>query len=92
MPMRQIASKDFIIGILGPRGREFVPFLGTLFLFIWIMNLIGLVPLMMAPTSRIQMTVALAIPVFLYVQYTSIRLNGIVGFLFHLAGIKAKIV
>lgn len=77
---------DFIIGILGPEGRRFVPFLGTLFVYIWTMNMIGLVPLMFAPTSRIHMTAALAIPVFAYVQYTSMRMNGIGGWLLHLAG------
>lgn len=77
---------EFVQGILGLEGRQFLPFLGTLFLYIWISNLIGLVPLMKSPTSSINTTIALALCVFLYVQYTGIRKNGIGGYLYHLAG------
>lgn len=76
----------FIEGILGPRGREFVPFLGTLFLYILVMNLAGLVPGLKSPTSSINVTVGLAITVFLYVQYTGIRRNGLGGYIYHLMG------
>jgi F-type H+-transporting ATPase subunit a len=77
---------EFIQGILGLEGRHFLPFLGTLFLYIWISNLIGLVPLFKSPTSSFNTTVALAICVFLYVHWTGIRRNGIGGYLYHLAG------
>jgi F-type H+-transporting ATPase subunit a len=77
---------DFVVGILGPRGKKYVPFLGTLFVYIFAMNLFGLVPLMKSPTSSINTTVALAICVFLYVQYTGIRENGILGYIDHLMG------
>jgi len=77
---------DFISELIGEKGRQFVPFLGTLFIYIWVMNLSGLVPLMMAPTSRVEMTAALALLVFLYVQYTNLRMNGVRGALYHLAG------
>lgn len=77
---------EFVQGILGLEGRQFLPFLGTLFLYIWISNLIGLIPFMKSPTSSINTTIALAVCVFLYVQYTGIRKNGIGGYLYHLAG------
>jgi F-type H+-transporting ATPase subunit a len=77
---------DFVQGILGFEGRHFVPFIGTLFLYIWVNNLIGIVPFFKSPTSSFNTTVALAICVFLYVQWTGIRRNGIGGYLFHLAG------
>jgi F-type H+-transporting ATPase subunit a len=78
--------ENFIIGILGPRGRKFVPFLGTLFLYILCMNYFGLVPLMKSPTANINQTLALAICVFLYVQFTAIKENGFGGYLDHLMG------
>jgi F-type H+-transporting ATPase subunit a len=77
---------EFITGILGLDGRHFLPFLGTLFLYIWISNLIGLVPFFKAPTSAFNTTVALAICVFFYVHWTGLRRNGIKGYLYHLAG------
>ena len=77
---------NFITGILGPEGKRFVPFLGTLFLYILCMNLFGLVPLMKSPTASINTTVALAVSVFLYVQFTGIRANGFLGYIDHLMG------
>ena len=77
---------NFIGGVLGPEGRRFVPFLGTLFLYIYLQNVFGLIPLMFTPTSMIESTASLAICVFLYVQWTAVRMNGIGGYLRHLAG------
>ncbi|MBI3359318.1 MAG: F0F1 ATP synthase subunit A [Nitrospirae bacterium] len=77
---------QFVCGVMGPIGRQFTPFIGTLFLYILSMNLIGLVPGMHSPTSNINTTVALAVTVFFYVQYTGICKLGISGYLDHLAG------
>ncbi len=77
---------EFICGVLGPRGRKHVPFLGTLFIYILFMNLFGLVPFMRSPTANLNQTLALALCVFLYVQYTGIRNFGIKGYVFHMAG------
>jgi F-type H+-transporting ATPase subunit a len=80
------AFRDFILSILGPAGEPYVPFLGSLFLYIWFMNLIGLVPLMKSPTSTLSTTSALAICVFLYVQWIGLRRLGPVRYFRHLAG------
>ena len=81
---------NFFAGILGPAGRRFTPFLGTLFIYIWCMNLLGLIPLFMSPTGGVKggynITVSLAICVFLYVQYTGVRQLRLGGYLHHLAG------
>jgi F-type H+-transporting ATPase subunit a len=63
-----------------------VPFLGTLFVFILTMNYAGLVPFLKSPTANINTTLAMAICVFLYVQWTGIRSLGIGGYIDHLAG------
>lgn len=78
--------RTFIVGVLGPDGERYVPFLGTLFLYILSMNLMGLIPLLRSPSSSLNVTVALAICVFVLVQYLNIKNMGILGFLYHLAG------
>jgi F-type H+-transporting ATPase subunit a len=78
--------EKFIVGVLGPRGRKYVPFLGTLFLYILCMNYMGLVPFLKSPTTSINQTAALALCVFIYVQYTAVRENGVRGYAFHLLG------
>jgi len=75
-----------IQGIMGPAGRAHTPFIGTLFLYIWCMNLVGLVPGMKSSTSSLNTTIALAIVVFCYVQWVGIRSNGLLKYLDHLAG------
>jgi len=76
----------FITSVLGHDGAKYVPFLGTLFIYILSMNLLGLVPLMASPSSNLNITVALAICVFVMVQYLNIKNMGIKGFIYHLAG------
>ena len=46
----------------------------------------GLVPTLKAPTSSINTTIALALCVFCYVQFTGIKENGIIGYIDHLMG------
>jgi F-type H+-transporting ATPase subunit a len=77
---------NFVCGILGPHGRDFTPFIGTLFLYIFSMNLFGLIPFMKSPTSSYAVTLPLGITVFVYVQYTGIRRLGFLRYLDHLAG------
>ena len=78
--------RNFMVSILGPEGEKFVPFLGTLFIYILSMNLLGLIPLMKSPSSNLNITIALAICVFCLVQYLNIKNMGLKGFLYHLAG------
>ena len=77
---------DFVCGIMGPKGRRFTPFIGTLFIYILCMNLSGLVPFMKSSTASWSTTLALALCVFIYVQYTAIKELGFLGYLDHLAG------
>lgn len=78
--------RDFIVGILGKDGEKYVPFLGTLFIYILTMNWFVLIPLMKSPSASINVTAGLAITVFILVQYLNIRNWGVKGFLYHLAG------
>jgi len=77
---------DFVCGIMGPKGRKYTPFIGTLFIYIIFMNLAGLVPFMKSPTSSWSTTLALAICVFIYVQYAALRELGFLGYLDHMMG------
>lgn len=78
--------EGLIVDVLGPDGRTFAPFLGTLFIYILSMNLFGLVPFMKSPSSNLNITVALAICVFALVQFLNFKNMGVLGFVYHLAG------
>lgn len=77
---------NFITGILGPRGLEHAPFLGTMFLYILLQNWLGLLPFMKSPTSAWSTTIALASLTTVYVQWVGIKEHGLVNYLKHLAG------
>lgn len=75
-----------LYGILGSEGKKYVPFLGTIFIYILSMNLFGLIPLMKSPSVSLNITIAMAVCVFALVQYLNIKNMGVLGFLYHLAG------
>lgn len=77
---------NFLQTILGKDARRYTPFLGTLFFYILIMNLMGILPLGHSPSTSINITASLAFMVFLYAQYTGISKLGIIGYIDHLAG------
>jgi F-type H+-transporting ATPase subunit a len=77
---------NFTRGVIGPGGEKYVPLVGTLFFFILIGNLFGLVPYLNSPTSNLSTTLALGLIVFFYVQFVGIRSNGVLGYLKHFWG------
>jgi F-type H+-transporting ATPase subunit a len=59
----------------------YVPFVGTLFLFIVVANLLAIVPGYIPPTGSLSTTVALAICVFVAVPLYGIARQGLLGYL-----------
>jgi F-type H+-transporting ATPase subunit a len=72
--------------LIGKEADKHLPFLGTLFIFIFTMNLIGIVPFFRSPTMVLSVTLALGISTFFYVQTQAIKANGVFGYLKHLMG------
>lgn len=75
-----------ILVILGPQKEKYLPFVGTLFVYIFCMNISGIIPLMKSPSTSLSITAAMALCVFVHVQYLHIKNRGVLGFLYHLAG------
>ena len=62
-------------------GDKYLPFLSTLFLFIFLCNLFGMIPFLPSPTAHIYVTGALAMIVFGVVHVSGFRQNGFGGYL-----------
>ncbi|MCP4290579.1 MAG: F0F1 ATP synthase subunit A [bacterium] len=78
---------DLFVQIIGPTARRYTPFLGSLFLFILLNNLFGLIPLGHASTSAFNTTTfALGAITFFFVQIVALKENGLLGYLHHMAG------
>ncbi len=76
----------FYTDMLGAAGKKYIPYVGSLFLFILSNNLMCLVPLFKAPTSSLKTTVALGFCTFCYVHYSVIRDSGFKSWFLHLVG------
>ena len=63
------------------RAQRYLAFLGTLFLFLLISNLLTILPIYEPPTSSLSTTAALAISVFFAVPFFNITEHGILNYL-----------
>jgi len=81
---------DFVYGlvesVVGPEGKRYYPLFLGIFLYIFVGNLMGLVPGLTAPTSNLNITASLALVVFFSTHYFGIRKQGLVGYLKHMMG------
>lgn len=80
------ALNNYTVSIIGHGGEKYTPFIGTLFIYILCMNLLGLVPAFKSPTSNLTITASLAIVVFIYYNYAGIRTTGFKAWGKHLLG------
>jgi F-type H+-transporting ATPase subunit a len=86
----QIAIEDFVAGFqnllkdfIGPKGPQYLPLVASIFLIIWLSNLSGLVPGLMAPTSNLNVTLGCALTVWSYYHWQGIREQGPLNYLMH---------
>ncbi|UCD87059.1 MAG: F0F1 ATP synthase subunit A [Desulfobacterales bacterium] len=68
--------EDFTVDITGEEGRPYFPILATVFLYIFVCNLIGLMPGLLPPTANLNTTLSCAIPVFIMTHIIGFRTHG----------------
>jgi len=72
--------------IPGAQGDTYLPYLGSLFLFIFTMNMLGIIPAFRSPTMTLSTTAALGITTFVMVQQYAVRATGLVAYVKHFMG------
>lgn len=85
IPSRMQMSAEMIYNLItgmlnqsvGPDGRKFIPLIFTLFMFILLCNLLGMIPYTFAVTSNIVVTFGLAIMVFFTVIICGFVIHGL---------------
>ena len=77
------AIEQAILEVAPEHGRQIMPFIATLWIFLVISNLLGLIPGLHSPTGDLSVTAALAILVFLSVHWFGIRTQGLKKYLQH---------
>jgi len=84
------ALRGMVTSVMGPRGGDFLPFIGTLFIYIALMNLMGLIPGFMSPTANLNITAGLGLIVFVVVQYYGFREQGLRYLRHFIAGVPPQ--
>jgi len=67
-------------------AKRYLPLVATIGIFVFIGNVLGIIPGFESPTGNINMTLTLAIIVFVYYNFEGIRKNGVVHYFAHFAG------
>ena len=79
------AIEKMVMETLGKHGKGFFPLIATLFLFILLSNLSGLLPGFLPPTANINTTLALAVIVVVLTHVVGISKHGF-GYVKHFLG------
>lgn len=77
------AIENAIEEVLPEHGLRVLPFVGSLWIFLVIANLMGIIPGLHGPTADLSTTAALAVLVFLSVHWYGIRIHGVREYLRH---------
>jgi F-type H+-transporting ATPase subunit a len=68
--------EEFMIEITGEEGRWLFPLAATVFIYIFVANMIGLVPGFMPPTASISTTLSCALVVVIFTHVIGIKYHG----------------
>jgi F-type H+-transporting ATPase subunit a len=91
-PVQNIAEMlhEFVSGqaesIIGHGFERYVPIVTTIFIFILLSNLLGLLPGFISPTAKPWVPLGVAVITFLYYNYHGVREQGPVGYFKHFLG------
>ena len=77
------AIEASVADMMPGRAAVLVPFVGTLWIFLAVANLVGIIPEMHSPTGDLSLTSALAALVFLSVHWYGMRADGVRQYLKH---------
>jgi F-type H+-transporting ATPase subunit a len=75
---------EFVVGlvnmVIGEHGKKYIPMFGAIFLYIFLNNLMGLVPGMTPATDNLNTTVAIGAFTFLTYNFLGVKENGLAYF------------
>jgi F-type H+-transporting ATPase subunit a len=80
---------EFIQGltdmVIGEHGRHYVPLFASIFFFVLINNLVGVIPGITPATENLNTTLGMGLIIFLYYNYMGLKENGL-SYLKHFMG------
>jgi F-type H+-transporting ATPase subunit a len=77
---------DFFFNIVGERGKKYIPFFATFFIYIFFSNMLGLIPGFQSPTADMNTTLGFALISVVSANLIAIREIGLLSYLKHFRG------
>lgn len=69
--------EEFMVSVTGEEGRWLFPLAATIFLYIFIGNLVGLIPGFFPPTANLNTTLSCALVVVIFTHIIGVKYHGI---------------
>lgn len=73
-------------GVIGHDAPKYFPLISAIFIYIFLCNIVGLIPGFLPPTDNINTNLAISLTVFVYYNVMGIKAHGIVGYFKHFLG------
>jgi F-type H+-transporting ATPase subunit a len=94
VPTKRQAALELIIGLfdglimdtIGESGKKYLPVIGSVGIFVFTCNMLGLIPGFMSPTSKLNVTLGCALVVFVYYHWQGMKAQGVLRYLKTFAG------
>lgn len=94
IPSKRQAALELIVGLfeglimdtIGEQGKKYLPVIGSVGIFVFSCNMVGLIPGFMSPTSKINATLGCAMVVFTYYHWQGMKAQGVFKYLKTFAG------
>ncbi|MBU0505496.1 MAG: F0F1 ATP synthase subunit A [bacterium] len=77
---------DLMKSIIPHHAQDYFPLIGTIFIYIFISNLMGIIPGFLPPTENVNTNFAVAITVFVYYNYIGFSRTGFKNYIQHFIG------
>ena len=77
--------ENFMVSIMGEKGRPFFPLVATIFIYVLTMNWMGQIPGFASPSANLNTTVPMAVLVVALTHVVGIKLHGI-SYIKHFTG------
>ena len=69
--------EDFMITVTGEEGRWLFPIAATVFLYVFVCNISGLIPGFFPPTASLNTTLSCALPVVIFTHIIGLKFHGV---------------
>lgn len=73
-------------GVIGKDAKSYFPLIGAVFIYIFLNNLVGVIPGILPATENVNTNWAIGVTVFVYYNYVGIKKHGFKNYMKHFLG------